>query len=128
MPEALPWASPLTGRPNPFSGIEQRLESYLAAQPWSQGRAWNISWQGSATENPIMADLMWSKERLVVEIDGPEHRAPQKFTADRRRDRILQLAGYAVLRFTNGEVEADVGHVASHIERFLTQRRLAPKP
>ncbi len=127
-PEPLPWASPLTGRPNPCSVIEQRLEAYLAAQSWSEGRTWNTSWHGGATENPILIDIMWEDEQLVVEIDGPEHRAPLKFATDRRRDRLLQLAGFAVLRFTNSEVEADMALVASQIERFLTQRRAVPKP
>jgi hypothetical protein len=125
--DPLPWATPLAGRPNPFSVVEQRLEAYLQPQPWSTGRAWNASWQTGPTSNSILVDLLWETERLVVELDGAEHRGIEKFEADRRRDRLLQLAGYAVLRFTNAEVLSDIEMVASHIERFLKDRRAAPE-
>ena len=82
----------------------------------------------SSTENPIIADLMWTEERLIVELDGPEHRSADKFVADRRRDRLLQIAGFAVLRFTNQEIDSDIGAAASQIERFLTLRRSASTP
>ncbi|MFB6397321.1 endonuclease domain-containing protein [Polymorphospora lycopeni] len=68
-------------------------------------------------------DLLWSAERCVVEIDGPEHRSAVRFAADRQRDVRLQLDGYAVLRFTNAQVLHDVRVVAAQIERFLLGRR-----
>ena len=119
-----PWVSPLAGRPNPMSQIERRLEARLAMQDWATGRAWNMTWQADSLSNAIRPDLMWKEERCVVEIDGPEHLLPAKFAADRRRDRLLQLAGYAVLRFTNEEVANDVEQVASQIEQFLRDRKL----
>ena len=122
-----PWVSPLAGRPNPMSEIERRLEARLSTQDWASGRAWNITWRADSLNNAIRPDLMWVEERCVVEIDGPEHLLPTKFAADRRRDRLLQLAGFAVLRFTNEEVTDDVDQVASHIERFLRDRRATQK-
>ncbi len=115
--------SPLAGRPNPMSEIERRLEARLVTQDWANGRAWNITWQADSLSNAIRPDLMWAEEQCVVEIDGPEHLLPAKFAADRRRDRLLQLEGFAVLRFTNEEVANDVDQVATHIERFLRHRR-----
>jgi very-short-patch-repair endonuclease len=122
-PPASPWATPLAGRPNPFSAAEQRLEAHLAANDWASGRAWNQGWQADARHNRIVTDLVWDLEQLVVEIDGPDHLAAEKFAADRHRDRLLQLAGFAVLRFTNEEVLNDPALVASQIERFLRQKR-----
>ena len=110
-----------------MSEIERRLEARLATQDWAIGRAWNITWQADSLNNAVRPDLMWVEERCVVEIDGPEHLLPAKFAADRRRDRLLQLAGFAVLRFTNEEVADDVDLVASHIEQFLRDRRAPQK-
>jgi very-short-patch-repair endonuclease len=124
---APPWVTPLAGRPNPFSTAEQRLETHLAAQDWASGRAWNRGWQADAKHNRIVVDLIWDVEQLVVEIDGPDHLAAAKFAADRHRDRLLQLEGFAVMRFTNDEVLNDPFLVASQIERFLRQKRTVKK-
>jgi len=73
--------------------------------------------------NPIRVDLMWSAEKCVVEVDGPEHRGMARFELDRRRDVRLQLDGFAVLRFTNRQIDHDVEAVVSQIERFISGRR-----
>jgi len=120
-----PWATPLSGRPNPFSDVEQRLEAQLSTLEWAAGRAWNAFWQASDLHTGIRVDLMWADEKCVIELDGPEHRTAERFKADRRRDRLLQSAGFTVLRFTNEEVLEDLEQVVSFIERFLVgQRRL----
>jgi very-short-patch-repair endonuclease len=68
-------------------------------------------------------DLLWPVERCVIEIDGPEHRDPLRFEADRQRDVQLQLDGYAVLRFTNARIKHDVHAVVRQIGEFLQARR-----
>lgn len=118
-----PWATPLSGRPNPFSDVEQRLEALLSTLDWAVGRSWNAFWQAGDLHNGIRVDLMWADERCVIELDGPEHRTAEHYKADRSRDRLLQSAGYTVLRFTNEEVLEDIEQVVSFIERFLVQRR-----
>jgi very-short-patch-repair endonuclease len=125
LPSIKPRITPLAGRPNPMSQMELLLEASLAKREWAAGRVWNVTWQFDLLHNTIRPDLMWAKEKCVVEIDGPEHLAPAKFASDRRRDRQLQLAGFAVLRFTNEEIADDIDQVASHIERFLKYRRSA---
>jgi very-short-patch-repair endonuclease len=125
LPAVPPWVTPLAGRPNPFSTVERRLEARLAGQDWAAGRAWNQSWQADAKHNRVVVDLVWHDEQLVVELDGADHLVTEKFATDRQRDRLLQLAGFAVLRFTNEEVLTDPALVASQIERFLRQKRAA---
>lgn len=50
-------------------------------------------------------DFSWPAERLIVEIDGrATHLTPTAFENDRRRDAILQVAGYRVVRFTYRQV------------------------
>ena len=119
----LPYLTPLRGRPNPFSRAEQRLEAHLARSPWATGRAWNQTWSPGVLANPIRVDLIWTREKCVVELDGPDHLDTDKYAADRARDRALQRAGFLVLRYTNDEVLADVARVVDELERFLEDRR-----
>ena len=120
-----PYFAPLAGSPHHASQIELTLENALCRQAWAAARQWNQTYRVHTLANPVRPDLLWAEERLIVEIDGPEHLDPVHFAADRRRDVDLQLAGYAVLRFTNADVEHDVGAVVSRIERFVNSRRLA---
>jgi len=112
----------IAGKPRP--GAESMLESALERRAWAAGRAWNQPHRLHALANPIVVDLLWTQERCVIEVDGPEHRAESKFEADHRRDVQLHLAGYAVLRFTNAQVLADVEAVVYQIEQFVQGRRL----
>ena len=47
-------------------------------------------------------DFRWPDQRLVVEVDGPQHAL--RTEADKARDRALNAAGWTVLRFSAGEV------------------------
>ncbi len=118
-----PYLTPLRGRPNPFSRAEQRLEAHLARSSWATGRAWNRTWSSGVLANPIRVDLVWRREKCVVELDGPDHLDMDKYAADRARDRALQRAGFLVLRYTNDEVLSDVARVVDDLERFLKDRR-----
>jgi len=114
----------VAGRPHPGSQAEQALERALARCDWAVGRAWNQTHQTHRLANPMRVDLLWAAEKCVVEIDGPEHRGALRYAADRRRDVQLQLHGYAVLRFTNDQVQYDIDTVLSQIGQLVRGRRL----
>jgi len=61
---------------------------------------------------PYYADLACRQARLIVELDGSQH-------ADSRRDevrtRFLEAAGWTVIRFWNGDVDANPEGVAEAI-------------
>ncbi len=111
------------GKPHSRSSIEATLETVLKRQPWAYGRIWNGTYQPALLHSPIRPDLWWPAERVVVELDGPEHCRPDQYDADRVRDVRLQLDGYAVLRFTNARVRHDVQAVVAHIEQLIRNRR-----
>ncbi|GAA2676795.1 DUF559 domain-containing protein [Actinoplanes palleronii] len=113
----------IAGRPHPASHAEQSLEDALGSVDWAGGREWNQLYQAHPLTNPVRVDLLWRSERCVVEIDGAEHRDPERFAADRQRDVQLQLAGYAVLRFTNAQVVQHRDLVLSQLRQFLDGRR-----
>lgn len=111
---------PVEGRPRADSAAENALEAALVEAAWAAGRIWNRRY----TARPhYVIDLVWPDERCAVEIDGDEHRGPRKFAHDRRRDVLLQLDGFAVLRFTNHQVLTELGQVLAHLEQYLRSRR-----
>jgi very-short-patch-repair endonuclease len=114
----------VAGKPHPASRSERALEAALAKHPWASGRVWNRTFRPDPLTNPIRVDLMWPDERCAIEIDGDEHRGIQHYEDDRRRDVHLQIAGFAVLRYTNTQIERDIAAVLSQLEQFITNRRL----
>ncbi len=111
---------PVAGRPHHNSRAEKLLEAALVEVAWSQGRAWN---QPYPNRPGFVIDLMWADERCAVEVDGPDHRGALKFAKDRRRDVLLQLDGYAVLRFTNDRIISELDQVLAELKQFLEQQR-----
>jgi very-short-patch-repair endonuclease len=76
--------------------------------------------QHNATVEGFEVDAYWPKHNLVVEIDSYEfHRSKPAFKRDRRRDVVLDLAGYNVLRFTDDELLHEPGYVADVLKRRL---------
>jgi len=62
-------------------------------------------------------DLLCAESRLVVEVDGvPQLADPVAYRRDRRKDRLLQEAGYLVLRSLAGDLakELDNAMVPAH--------------
>ncbi len=73
------------------------------------------------------ADFVWPDRALVVETDGYEaHQGRVAFSDDRAKDRALRAAGYAVLRFTWGEVVGAPDAVVRELRAALKQRRREP--
>jgi very-short-patch-repair endonuclease len=114
---------PLSGIPRRDSDAEQALERALRPHDWARGRHWNYTYEWHTLGKPYRLDLFWPAERIVVEVDGPEHRGRLAFADDRHRDVQLQLLGHDVLRFPNELVLSDVQAVITRIARLLRQRR-----
>jgi len=70
-----------------------------------------------------IVDLLWRRERLVVELDSRAwHLTPDAFENDRRRDATLTVAGYEVLRFTWTQVSQEPTWVTDTIATVLRAR------
>lgn len=119
--------APVAGSPHPASAAEHALEAALSGCAWAAGRAWNRTIQPGILANPVRVDLLWQDDWCIVELDGADHRDPAKFADDRARDVRLQIAGYAVLRFTDVQVLSDPQAVVRRIELFLQNRRASRK-
>jgi hypothetical protein len=65
-------------------------------------------------------DMLWARERLVVELDGyAYHGSRAAFERDRTRDATLQLADYRVLRVTSRRLEAEPSVIAETVRSLL---------
>jgi very-short-patch-repair endonuclease len=65
-------------------------------------------------------DMLWPEQRVVVEADGYDtHRHPAAFERDRRRDQVLQAAGYHVIRVTWRQLKREPVGVAVRIAQTL---------
>jgi hypothetical protein len=69
-------------------------------------------------------DFLWRRQRVVVETDfWTYHRGSVAWQDDHARELDLRSAGYAVLRFTDEQLENDPGRVIADVERALERER-----
>ncbi len=69
-------------------------------------------------------DFLWRSQRLVVETDfWAYHRGSVAFEDDHARDLDLRQQGYAVLRFTDRQLEAEPERIAADVRRELAVAR-----
>jgi very-short-patch-repair endonuclease/predicted transcriptional regulator of viral defense system len=90
-----------------------------ASLPGPEVNAWVTVDDGVAYK----IDFLWREQRLAVETDGwGSHGTRKAFESDRRRDRLLRLAGWDVVRFTWRDVEREPGEVRAALTRLLAAR------
>ena len=67
-------------------------------------------------------DCLWPESRVVVELDGHAfHSTRAAFERDRERDRLLQAAGWRVVRITWRQLRDEAAAVARDLSRLLRQ-------
>jgi hypothetical protein len=72
--------------------LSRVLEAYAAP---------SVTWITLGDGVAYRTDFLWRGQRLVIETDRYRfHSSRAEFERDRRRDQLLKLAGYEVLRFT----------------------------
>lgn len=76
---------------------------------------------------PYITDFACKGSRLVVELDGSQHRVAENVVYDEIRTAFLHRRGYRVLRFANHEVFDNRDGVAEAILRALTPTRPAAR-
>lgn len=111
--------SPTIGRPHPNSEAEQLLYRRIQADDELQPLfSFNQIVQTELIESPRV-DVLWREGKLVIEIDGKEHRSPHAFIKDRHRDYVLLVGGYRVLRLPDHEVLGDVELALTKIKNVV---------
>lgn len=84
----------------------------------------NVHLEINARVGPYFGDLVDTRARVIVEIDGREfHTDPATFNNDRRRQNALVLDGWMVLRYSAATAMAHLDAVADEIITVARRRR-----
>ncbi|MEX2035576.1 MAG: endonuclease domain-containing protein [Xanthobacteraceae bacterium] len=68
---------------------------------------------------PYIVDFECRRSHLIVEVDGHQHGFDEHQKRDNVRDQDLGAKGYAILRFSNGDVERNMHGVLEAIRLAL---------
>ena len=66
-----------------------------------------------------MVDFICLEEKIVIELDGWQHKIEDNKIYDKNRTEFLEENGYRVLRFWNNEVNNNLDGVLLKIEESL---------
>ncbi len=70
-----------------------------------------------------VADFLWRRERLIVELDTPTfHGGPRAFQNDREKDLVYRDGGFDVLRFTREHAVKQPAIVLVRVAQALARR------
>ena len=69
-----------------------------------------------------IADFYCAKAKLVVELDGGGHFAPENQQNDAERTAEIESCGIKVIRFTNTEIEKEFYNVCTVIDQEIKAR------
>jgi very-short-patch-repair endonuclease len=98
-------------------------QTYAESLLWRELRRHRVSGLHIRRQHPIgpyIVDFCCTSRFLVIEVDGAAHLQPEGKAADAVRTEVLGRLGYRVIRFSNEEVENDLGVVLRRIERELS--------
>jgi very-short-patch-repair endonuclease len=96
------------------TGAEKELWRFLRA-----GQLDGHKFRRQAALGPYIVDFICFADRLIVELDGPQHLEQDAAEYDAQRTAWLLARGYRVIRFRNHEVDEDVRLVLDKIRRAI---------
>lgn len=82
-------------------------------------------------QHPIslfIADFYCHQLKLIIEVDGEYHNAPEQIKIDDERTQVLQDNGIKIIRFTNCEIENNIGKVITQIGVIIDEITLEKNP
>ena len=90
---------------------------------WSRLRSKKVNGYKFRRQQPIfdyVVDFFCNELKLIIEVDGEIHSLTDKTDSDKKRDKILIINGYHILRLSNSEIEADINSTINKIKSFIT--------
>ena len=69
-----------------------------------------------------MVDFCISSSKIIIEIDGSQHYAPDAKEYDKKRDSFLSSQGFTVLRYTNFDITKNFYGVCEDIIKHIENR------
>ena len=59
--------------------------------------------------------------KLIIEVDGEMHSLPENKKHDSKRDNILKINGYNIIRLSNVEVETEINSAINKIISYISE-------
>lgn len=76
-------------------------------------------------QRPVLnyiADFMCKELMLVIEVDGITHHFEEVIKKDNIRQKVLETAGFTVIRFTDDEVLNNIDAVYNYLEDWIEKK------
>ena len=80
---------------------------------------YEIRFQRQKAIDNFIADFYCYKAKLIIEIDGSQHRTVEGSQKDEFRTEILEKYGLKVIRFTNKQINEDFIRVCEYIDAVV---------
>lgn len=105
----------------------RRNQTPAEAKLWDvlRNRGLGVKFRRQYQVGPYYPDLVCIEQKLIIELDGGHHAEEDHSANDAERTRILNAAGYTVLRFWNNEVMTNLEGVTQTIQDALHQKALS---
>ena len=104
---------------------EQTLPEKLL---WADLRKMKLNVRRQTPLGRFTVDFLHHESRLIIEVDGPIHDAPEAREHDRARTDWLKSQGFRVLRYSNKQVTDDRESVLAEIHSAITSPPSQPFP
>jgi very-short-patch-repair endonuclease len=91
---------------------------------WSRLREKKINGYKFRRQQPIfdyIVDFYCPQLKLIIEVDGEIHSLNENSKYDLKRDNILKINGYHIIRLTNLEIETELNSTINKIISFISE-------
>jgi len=89
---------------------------------WSRLRSKQVENHKFRRQQPIfdyVVDFYCHELRLIIEVDGEIHSLSENRDTDKKRDKILTINGYRIIRLSNLEIETEIDSAISRIKSYI---------
>ena len=90
---------------------------------WSRLRSKKIDGYKFRRQQPIfdyVVDFYCDELKLIIEVDGEIHFLSEKTDSDIKRDKLLKINGYHILRLSNLEIETEIDSTIYKLRSFIS--------
>jgi very-short-patch-repair endonuclease len=98
---------------NEPTAAERQLWWFLRAEKLG------VKFRRQAAIGAYVVDFVCFSQKLIVELDGPQHLEAEARAHDARRSAWLASRGFQVIRFRNQELDEDTQQVVQRIRKML---------
>ena len=91
---------------------------------WSRLRSRQINGYKFRRQQPLydyIVDFYCHDLKLIIEVDGEMHSLLESKKYDSKRDNILKLNGYHIIRMSNVKVETEINSAINKIILYISQ-------